>query len=83
MGDVRGRFAPSPTGELHVGSLRTALVACSRRVGGGKFVLRVEDLDRERVRPGFIERQLAELRHWAWTGTRVRTWWGVWPVSTE
>jgi glutamyl-tRNA synthetase len=63
MAEVRGRFAPSPTGELHVGSLRTALVAwLSARSAGGKIVLRVEDLDRERVRPGFIERQLGELR---------------------
>lgn len=60
---IRGRFAPSPTGELHLGSLRTALVAwLSARSAGGEFVLRVEDLDRERVRPGFSERQLAELR---------------------
>jgi glutamyl-tRNA synthetase len=59
----RGRFAPSPTGELHLGSLRTALVAwLAARSSGGAFVLRVEDLDRDRVRPGLIERQLAELR---------------------
>src|ERR1700733_15145273 len=60
---VRGRFAPSPTGELHLGSLRTALVAwLSVRSAGGEFVLRVEDLDRERVHTGLIEQQLDELR---------------------
>ncbi len=60
---VRGRFAPSPTGELHLGSLRTALVAwLSARSADGAFVLRVEDLDRDRVRPGLLEQQLAELR---------------------
>ncbi|MHB8416897.1 MAG: tRNA glutamyl-Q(34) synthetase GluQRS [Myxococcales bacterium] len=58
----RGRFAPSPTGELHLGSLRTALVAWLRaRSAGGRFVLRVEDLDRERVRPEMVGRQLASL----------------------
>jgi glutamyl-tRNA synthetase len=43
---VRGRFAPSPTGSLHVGNLRTALVAwLSARAAGGTFVVRMEDLD--------------------------------------
>ncbi len=43
----RGRFAPSPTGSLHVGNLRTALVAwVSARSAGGDFVVRIEDLDR-------------------------------------
>ncbi len=60
---VRGRFAPSPTGELHVGSLRTALFAwLQARAAGGTFVLRLEDLDRDRVRPGIAERQMEELR---------------------
>ncbi len=62
----RGRFAPSPTGELHLGNARTAILAWlwSRSEGGG-FTLRVEDLDRPRVRPGLAERQLREL---AWLG---------------
>ncbi|HUB06498.1 MAG TPA: tRNA glutamyl-Q(34) synthetase GluQRS [Myxococcales bacterium] len=60
---TRGRFAPSPTGELHLGALRTALLAwLAARASGGTFVVRVEDLDRERVRPGLAERQLHELR---------------------
>ena len=41
-----GRFAPSPTGSLHVGNLRTALLSwLYARVDGGRFLLRVEDLD--------------------------------------
>ena len=47
---IVGRFAPSPTGELHLGNLRTALVAflSARRNGasGGRFLVRFEDLDR-------------------------------------
>ena len=53
MAEVRTRFAPSPTGFMHVGNLRTALyeylVAKSQ---GGKFVLRIEDTDRERLVEG-------------------------------
>ena len=49
MPDIRTRFAPSPTGFLHLGSTRTALFnwAFARR-HGGQFVLRMEDTDRER-----------------------------------
>ncbi|MGL6234313.1 MAG: tRNA glutamyl-Q(34) synthetase GluQRS [Segniliparus sp.] len=56
-----GRFAPSPSGDLHLGNLRTAMLAwlCARSAGG-RFVLRVEDLD-ERSRPGAAARQLADL----------------------
>lgn len=57
-----GRYAPSPTGDLHVGNLRTALAAwCMARAGGGRFVLRIDDLDPDRLRPGSAERQLADL----------------------
>ncbi len=60
---VRGRFAPSPTGELHIGNARTALLGWLQvRAQGGKFVLRVEDLDQPRVVPGSLERQLEALR---------------------
>ena len=60
----RGRYAPSPTGDLHLGNLRTALLAwLFARCAGGRFVLRVEDLDRPRVRPGATERMLSDL-HW-------------------
>ncbi len=55
-----GRFAPSPSGDLHVGNLRTALLAwLFARSTGRAFVLRVEDLDR--VRPGAEQRQLDDL----------------------
>jgi glutamyl/glutaminyl-tRNA synthetase len=48
-----GRFAPSPTGPLHVGNLRTALLAwLFARSAEARFLVRVEDLDRSRVRPG-------------------------------
>jgi len=61
---IRGRYAPSPTGDLHLGNLRTALLAwLFARCSDGQFVLRIEDLDRPRVRPGASERMLFDL-HW-------------------
>ncbi|MFT4187013.1 MAG: tRNA glutamyl-Q(34) synthetase GluQRS [Aeromicrobium sp.] len=55
-----GRYAPSPSGDLHVGNLRTAVLAwLFARATGRRFVMRVDDLDR--VRPGAAERQLADL----------------------
>ena len=63
---VRGRYAPSPSGDLHLGNLRTALLAwLFARCAGGQFVLRVEDLDRPRVRQGATERMLDDLN---WLG---------------
>ena len=63
---IRGRYAPSPTGDLHLGNLRTALLAwLFARCTGGQFVLRIEDLDQPRVRPGASERMLFDLR---WLG---------------
>lgn len=62
----RGRYAPSPSGDLHLGNLRTALLAwLFARCAGGQFVLRVEDLDRPRVRQGATPRMLDDLR---WLG---------------
>jgi glutamyl-tRNA synthetase len=56
-----GRFAPSPSGDLHVGNLRTALLAWwFARSTGRSFLMRVEDLDR--VRPGAEAQQLDDLR---------------------
>ncbi|MGZ5371561.1 tRNA glutamyl-Q(34) synthetase GluQRS [Aeromicrobium sp.] len=68
-----GRFAPSPSGDLHVGNLRTGLLAwLFARSTGRDFLMRIEDLDR--VRPGAEERQLADLRAIGidWDGPLVR-----------
>ena len=63
---IRGRYAPSPTGDLHLGNLRTALLAwLFARCAGGQFVMRIEDLDAPRVRPGATQRMLDDLR---WLG---------------
>jgi len=57
-----GRFAPSPTGTLHVGNLRTALLAwLFARAAGARFLVRMEDLDQGRVQAGAAERQLRDL----------------------
>jgi len=62
----RGRFAPSPTGDLHFGSAACALVAWLwARSQRGAFVVRVEDIDTPRVKPGMEKRQLEDLR---WLG---------------
>ncbi|MCB9593845.1 MAG: tRNA glutamyl-Q(34) synthetase GluQRS [Sandaracinaceae bacterium] len=62
----RGRFAPSPTGPVHLGTARTALLGWLRaRSVGGVFVLRMEDLDAPRVREGAAEAMLEDLR---WLG---------------
>lgn len=56
METVRTRFAPSPTGYLHIGGLRTALYAwLFARKNGGKFILRIEDTDLERYVDGAVE----------------------------
>ena len=54
--EVRTRFAPSPTGYMHLGNLRTALYTYlyARRMGG-KFILRIEDTDQEREVPGAVD----------------------------
>lgn len=63
---TRGRFAPSPTGEMHLGNARTALLAwLDARSRGGSLVLRIEDLDRARIAPGAEARLLEDL---AWLG---------------
>jgi glutamyl-tRNA synthetase len=65
----RGRFAPSPTGDLHLGSAAAALFcAAAARARGGRLVLRIEDLDRDRVIPAARAAILDDLR---WLGV---TW---------
>jgi glutamyl-tRNA synthetase len=62
-GQPDGRFAPSPTGTLHVGNLRTAVLAwLFARSAGARFLVRMEDLDQGRVQSGAAERQLRDLR---------------------
>jgi len=66
MSGYRGRFAPSPTGDLHLGGARTALVAwLAARAAGGAYLVRVEDLDGPRTIPGAEARILEDLR---WLG---------------
>ena len=56
MSTVKTRFAPSPTGRMHVGNLRTALYAyLIAKHDGGKFMLRIEDTDQERFMEGALE----------------------------
>jgi glutamyl-tRNA synthetase len=63
---VVGRLAPSPTGHLHLGHARSFLVAWwHARARGGRIVLRIEDLDVERVKPGMIDETLRDLE---WLG---------------
>jgi glutamyl-tRNA synthetase len=63
FGAVQGRYAPSPTGSLHVGNLRTAMLAwLFARAAGSGFVLRVDDLDPADARPEHEAGQLADLR---------------------
>src|SRR5512139_2371561 len=66
MSDVRVRFAPSPTGTLHIGNVRTALFDwLFTRHHGGKFILRIEDTDRERSRQEWADQIMDALR---WLG---------------
>ena len=66
MRPVRGRLAPSPTGDMHVGNAFSALLAWSSvRARSGVVVMRMEDLDLSRVRPGSAERILEDLE---WLG---------------
>ncbi len=64
--EVCGRYAPSPTGPLHFGNLRTALIAwLQARVLQGRFILRIEDIDLPRTRPGAAEQIIKDLK---WLG---------------
>ncbi len=61
---MSGRYAPSPSGPLHLGNLRTALIAwLQARLAAMPFILRMEDLDLPRVKPGSSEQIIADL-HW-------------------
>src|SRR4051794_36347908 len=70
-----GRFAPSPTGTLHLGNLRTALLAwLFARSADARFLVRMEDLDTGRVRERFYDEQLDDLAALGldWDGPVVR-----------
>jgi glutamyl-tRNA synthetase len=72
---VSGRFAPSPTGELHLGNLRTAAIAwLAARARGDGFVVRMEDLDRHQANPDIERAQLRDLAAIGldWDGPVVR-----------
>lgn len=65
-GPITTRFAPSPTGELHLGNARTALFSfLFARHHGGRFVLRIEDTDTERSKEAFTSALMTDLR---WMG---------------
>ena len=65
---VRVRFAPSPTGFLHIGGLRTALYNyIFAKKNNGKFILRIEDTDRSRLVPGAVENLIKTLN---WSGIK-------------
>ena len=66
MSEVRVRYAPSPTGHLHIGNARTALFNyLFARNQGGKFIIRIEDTDKKRNIAGGEESQLKYLK---WLG---------------
>ena len=82
--DVRVRFAPSPTGYLHIGGARTALFNwLFARHHGGKFVLRIEDTDKtrntEEAMPAFMRAGMARAR----TGTKARMSAGAWSIFAK
>jgi glutamyl-tRNA synthetase len=63
---LRGRFAPSPTGLLHLGNARSALLGwLQMRALGGQFLLRIEDLDPDRCKPQFVDALYRDLE---WLG---------------
>lgn len=64
------RFAPSPTGPLHLGHVAAAFFAQSHAGNGGRFLLRIEDIDTTRCRETFIEQAMADLE---WVGLRWET----------
>ncbi len=71
---IKTRFAPSPTGYLHVGGARTALYSwLFARNHGGEFVLRIEDTDLERSTPEAIEAIMDGMNWLSRSGMKVRT----------
>ena len=84
---VRTRFAPSPTGYMHVGNLRTALYTwLIARHSGGKFILRIEDTDQGRLVEGATEVIYATLRKCGLTwdeGPDIGWWRRATPITAS
>jgi glutamyl-tRNA synthetase len=77
---VRVRFAPSPTGHLHIGNARTALLNyLFAKRHGGTFILRIEDTDVERSTDASIDRIIEDLRWLGSNGTKLAV--GLWLSS--
>lgn len=69
MNQPTGRFAPSPSGRMHLGNIFAALLSyASAKSQGGRWILRMEDLDRQRCRPEYSEQLIDDL---AWLGMRA------------
>ena len=80
----RTRFAPSPTGYLHIGGVRTALFNwLLARQHGGQFILRIDDTDQQRNVEEALQPILDGLRWLGSTGTKARTWAGRSPRTTS
>ena len=78
---IVGRYAPSPTGPLHSGNLRTALLCWLQvRLAGGKFILRIDDLDQPRNKAGSLENIIEDLK---WLGIDWDIGPGISSISTE
>ena len=74
MSKVRTRFAPSPTGRMHVGNLRTALYAyLVAKHQDGDFILRIEDTDQERLQEGAVDIIYRTMQGTGCFMTKVRT----------
>lgn len=74
MTPVTGRFAPSPTGRMHLGNIFSALLSwLSVKSKGGQWLLRIEDIDKERSRQAFADQLMDDLQ-WlglSWDGTPI------------
>ena len=72
---IRTRFAPSPTGYLHIGGVRTALFNwLLAKQSGGQFILRIDDTDAQRNVADALQPILMVSVGWAWTGTKAPRW---------
>ena len=78
-----GRFAPSPSGRIHLGNMFCSLLAwLSARSKGGRIVLRIEDLDRERSRASYADQVMRdfEMLGLTWDWQKFMLLWEIWIV---